>query len=163
MMRPPVNWSEQPGDKRPMLKILRAPIDGLLELTIISERDFGVFIHWVERLKRNQPCTDPYGCLCQSEILPVSWKTYLAVQEVRGGKIRLVEVPSMAWTECQGVKWLENRGSLRGCRIALKRLPHTKQGKVIATLYDPVVADIAALPPCPNVKDELQRIWFVRL
>lgn len=163
MIRPPINWSDQPSSREPMLKILHAPVDGRLELVVLCERDFGVFVHWDHKLRRNQPCTDPYGCICQVGPVPTSWRTYLGVQLVRGGKIALAELSSPAWTTCKGVKWIEHRGTLRGARLTLERYPHTKEGQIIAHLYEPVVEDLTYLPPAPNVKDELTRIWFSRL
>lgn len=164
MIRPPINWSEVPTSTRPKLLIVRAPISASTTWTVLSDRDYGVFMHWIPSLKRNQPCTDPYGCPCQdNHALGTKWLTYLACQETRGGRVRLVEITSDAWIKVEGTKWLENRGSLRGLRLVLRREQHARTGRVIAELHDPAGADPDALPPSPNVKDELQRIWFSKL
>lgn len=163
MKNPPINWSEVPTSKAPMLRIVRAPVHGRADFVILSARDFGVFVHWDDRLRRNVPCTDPHGCICQDREVGTSWKTYLAAVPVNGGKVVLVEVTADAWRAAHGVDVLKARGSLRGFRLTLSRTRREASAPVVAGLFGPVGTLEAALPESPNVKDELQRIWYSRL
>lgn len=163
MIRPPINWSDQPTDRPKICPIRSAQPGPPQEFLILSECEFGVFGHWDDQLKRNRPCTDPHGCICQERAVSTWWKCYLGCQEPKG-RLVLVELSGLAWLNAQGVKHREARGHLRGLKITLERYPKTKQGHIIARLYEPSVEiDLNGIPRPPDVKEELQRIWFSRL
>jgi len=162
-MIPPINWSDIPPDRVGGLKIYHAPTNGILEMRILSNMEFGVFGHWDDRSRRNRPCIDPHGCICQERSVSMWWKCYLGIQLIHGHKVGLAEVTSDAWRGCAGTRLREARGDLRGLKLVLSREPHTPQGRVVCQLYEPSVDLRDGLPPSPDVKEELQRIWFARL
>lgn len=162
-LRPHINWSEDPSHRPKTAPIRHAPASGQSEFLLLSEVELGLFGHWNRHLKRNVPCTDPHGCICQEEAIPTWWRCYIGAREPQG-RIVLVEVTAHAWLLCGGVAWRTQRGTLRGSLITLKRSPQTKEGKVVARLHEPPgQLDLTTLPSAPDVKAELQRIWYSRL
>jgi len=49
-----INWSDQPPSRPAMLKIMRAPLCGKAYYDVLSDKAFGVFVHWLEKINRNQ-------------------------------------------------------------------------------------------------------------
>lgn len=163
MMYPNIDEDRMPGDRQPMLKILHPPADGIMELWVLADREFGKFVHWDDRLRRNVPCVDPYGCICQERKVGVSWRAYLGVYDPRRKKNGIADLTADCWRDAGLLGWAEARGSLRGLKLVLSRFPHTSQGKQICKVYEPSIPQDDALPVRFCVKTELSRIWFVRL
>ena len=146
-----------------MLKILRAPLCGKTYYDILSDKAFGVITHWIEKIQRNQPCTKPGYCCCDDDIVPTTWRAYLAVAEQRTGIVRLAEVTSEAWIEAGGVAVTERCHTLRGMILEMSRTKPHKSGRVVVRLLNPSAPRLWVLPPPPQVKDELERIWGSKL
>lgn len=159
-----IHWEDDPGDRQSMLKIEHADHTRVKRFVVLSKRATGVFGHWDDELKRNVPCLDPWApCKCRDRPMPTWWRCYLAVLADRG-KVRLAEITKDAWLECRGQGVTDQRGTLRGLTLTLDRRPRIKTGAVVAQLLEPAaLPDDVSLPTSPNVKTELERIWYSRL
>jgi len=159
-----IHWEDDPGGHIPMLKIEHADHRYTKDYLVISDRAVGVVGHWFEDRKRNGPCLDPFApCPCREQPLPTWWRCYLAALD-KGGKVRLVEITKDAWLACRGQGITDKRGTLRGMRVTLAREPRIKTGAVVCQLLEPVsLPDDYSLPAAPNIKVELERIWFSRM
>jgi len=158
----PITWSDQPTSRPPMMKILHAPPDRPLEAIIVNEREVGVFIHWRDDLRRNQPCQGTF-CTCQQKHLPIAWKAYLGCFDVARKKLAIAELTSPAWQEAGLLAIREKRGTLRGLKLSLSRFNRQPQGRVMCKVYTVDQSIVDALPDQFDVKAELERIWFSRV
>jgi len=157
-----IHWEDDPGGREPLLHIIHADHTKRIETICLSDRWFGVFGHWDEEKRRNVPCLDPFApCVCRDRPVPTWWRCYLAALRP-SKKVGLVEVTKDAFQACHMRQVAEGRGTLRGIKVVLDRRPRIKTGAVVVELYDPGT-DTGDLPPAPNVKRELERIWFSRL
>jgi len=155
----PYNWMDGPPlqDVRRMLRIVRAPRTGSLELVCLSDHLVYVWQHYLDG--RTIGCKAGYGCKCETESVPSKLYAYLGCAYTTNGQVVLCQLTA------EGSRGLQLQDSplcgpsLRGMTISIRRDPLCKGGKVQSGIVTrPAVAE-ERLPPRPNVRQELQRIW----
>jgi len=154
-----VAWSgvPRPEDERTRLNIVSAPPSGNLLFVVLNERLYGAPVHWIDN--RTTPCTRGYGCRCELMELSSRWKGWLGGLSYQSRKLVLVEVTANAARlgKLDGHDQAEQ--NLRGLTLRLSRCKRSKTGKVIAELTDAPRVEEERLPPPPDVRVELARIW----
>jgi len=160
--RDPYNWSSDPpaGSGRAMLRIVKAPKEGTIDLVVLSPHIVGIWTHWVG--DRTIGCTNGFGCKCEVTELPTRWKGYLACAQVTDGKVVLAELTGDATRNLMLQDNLLSGPPLRGLVLRLGRVRGSRVGRVVAGIVTGKRFDDAALPKPPDVQQELQRIWCSR-
>lgn len=162
MRRDQVNWLSGPParDDRRMLRIVRCPKEGFLDLVILSDHLVGVWTHWLDG--RTQPCMAPNDCGCQRMHIPHRWKGYLACSLTTDRKVVLAELTGEA-CRCISLQDSPLTGKpLRGLVLRLQRDRRSRGGRVLAGIRSEARVASDTLPRAPDVHEELMRIWTSR-
>lgn len=155
----PYNWTDGPPSKdgRRMLRIVRAPKEGFLDVVCLSDHLVCVWQHFIDG--RTVGCLAGYGCPCEHSSIPTRWYAYLGVALALNGQTVLLQLTA------EGSRGLQIQDSplcgpsLRGFTVRVRRDPKSKGGKVISGIVTQPPLDPALLPKAPDVRSELMRIW----
>lgn len=136
--------------------VVRAPQKGSDIYTLLSDEVIGCWTHFFRG--RTQPCLGDLCTICSPEVRR-TWHGWLLGYDPSRRQTYIVELPAgpaMALT-----KWREERGSLRGCSIELRRKNGKVNGPVQVGTAGPKI-DLSLLPPCLDLKPMLLRMWQIR-
>jgi hypothetical protein len=153
------HWTtDPPADADPQpFRILRTPPTGKL-IAIITARDvLGCNTHFYNH--RTTPC-DGDECIACSEGYPWRWHGYVTAVDVLSREHFLFEFPAAA---CDPIRaYRENHTTLRGCTFLATRAPQRPNGRVMIRCK-PADLERESLPPEPNVKAILCKLWGIAL
>lgn len=155
----PYNWSEgspAPGRRR-MLRIVRAPKEGSLELVCLSDQLVFVWQHFLDG--RTIGCTAGYSCKCEVEPVPTRLYAYLGCALSTTGQVVLLQLTDEG---CRGLQLQDSPmcgPSLRGFTVSVRRDPRSKGGKVQSGIVTKPPYGDDRIPKAPDVRAELIRIW----
>jgi hypothetical protein len=140
-----------------MLRIMRAPMAGSLNLVALSDHLEFVWQHFVDG--RTIGCTSGFGCACDDGVVPTRLYAYLGCALATDGQVVLLQLTDEG---CRGLMLQDSPlcgPSLRGFIVSVRR-DLTKKGKPVVSgivTQPPYASD--KIPPAPNVRAELIKIW----
>lgn len=138
------------------LKVVRAPNGGKVSYIILSDAVLGTWTHFYQR--RTQPCMGDSCQICPLENTRRWYGWIVGLALARGEKF-LVEVPAGVALNLKAFR--AERGSLRGCSLALFRANKKENGPVRGEISVGKI-DISLLPECPDIESLLCRMWQIK-
>lgn len=140
-----------------MLRIVRAPKEGSLELVALNDHLVFVWQHFADN--RTIGCTVGFGCLCEEKRVPTRLYAYLGCALAQNGQVVLLQLTDEG---CRGLQLQDSPlcgPSLRGHVVSVRRDQKSKGGMVQSGIVTrpPYASD--RIPPPPDVRAELVRIW----
>lgn len=150
--------SELPADRAmPRYQMIRTPAKKKVAFLCLSETALIMPTHFVR--KRTMPCFQPRPCTECGMGTEVRWKLYVAVFTPSTGVINILELTDHGG---EALKNYEHQvGSLRGKKIIAWR-EGVKENSPVFTSVGPVLDSSIVVPPCPDVKEFLYRMWYVK-
>ena len=151
-----VKFSTRPegGPIQARYQLVRTPQGKRARCTILSERVFGVPIHWYR--SRSVPHTEPLCDACKAGI-PARWKGYLGISAFETGEVMILEVTSNCMDAIDA--YYTKHGTLRGAALITYRRGKKDNSPVHAIVSAGELAS-SALPVSPDVEAALNRIWY---
>lgn len=148
-------WDDEPSTAQPTLIPIVSAIPQTAQLLVVlGDRVCGVYTHFY--LERTVPCLGAIGnCVCQSIAMSKRWKGYLGAYDTFSERMVLAEITMEAYRLCPG---LHVQSGLNRRVLRLFKSGKKKQSPARAELLGSYDGPLL-LPPCPDVRDALCRIW----
>lgn len=160
MSAPEVYWDNEPDteDAGSFVPIWSPKPGQTLRLVCLSDVVTGVWTHFVD--KRTRPCLGrKNGCLCSRMDLGRRWKGYVAALEPERSRVVLAELTIGAYTHAFDLL-RSVKETLRGRPIRLWRATGKENARVSVIFEEPRLEAMEhSLPPAPDVRECLRRIW----
>lgn len=140
-----------------MLRIVRAPTEGSLELVCLSDHLVFVWQHYIQ--ERTIGCTAGFGCACETASVPTRLYAYLGCALCTTGQVVLLQLTDEG---CRGLQLQDSPlcgPSLRGYSVSVRRDPKARGGKVQSGIVTRPPYPGDKIPLAPDVRAELVRIW----
>lgn len=141
----------------PRYGIVRTPARKKTPYLILSERALVMPTHW--SMKRTKPCAGEDVCQECKVGTEKRWKVYLAVCTPASGLIEVLELTDRGGQPV--LEFQKKNGSIRGRKITVWR-EGVKDNSPVAALVAPVMDPTIAVPPCPDVREFLYRMWYIK-
>jgi hypothetical protein len=146
-----------PAECKPIgIDIVRAPKGGKCSAICLSEIAWGKYTHFYRG--RTQPCDGPNCRKCEAGYQR-RWHSWVVVLNDATRRMEIYEVPGGAAHDL--ANWRRANGSLRGWPILLQRVGSRDNGRV-KMVVGLKRRDPSSLPPLPDLKEILSRMWQVR-
>jgi hypothetical protein len=153
------NWTPRPDnqDTTNALRIVRTPPGKPLTLLITSSDPVGCYTHFAAN--RTIPCEGSETCPWCAAGYPSRWHGYLTGLLTDTLEHVIFEYTAGASTAIEN--YLRANGTLRGLILTSKRATNAPNSRLLIALRpsDPARTHI---PPAPNLKAHLCKIWNVR-
>lgn len=148
-------WTSRPPEAPldPIIRLVRATGKTTVRGWILSTEIQGTTTHYYRG--RTRPCTHPECDACTAGMAP-RWHGYLAIYAAVTAETQILEITSAS------IEYLDRyrvgRTTLRGALITASRPSKSNTGRLHLLLQPPTPTN-PALPPDPNVRKVLERIW----
>lgn len=150
-------WIDSPGDEysRPRWQLLRCKPTGAIRGIILSEKHVGTLTHYWKG--RTVPHETTLCEACAAGRAPRPY-CYLAIETGAARERVILELTATGFAPI--IQYLTEKGSLRGALIEAWRVVAKPNGRLHVTIK-PGNAHIAHLPPAPDLRALLCRIWEI--
>lgn len=148
-------WTNRPpvGDTKPTTRLVRAIPKRPIRAFVLSGDVSGTKTHYWHG--RTRPCNAPDCDACTANNI-ARWHGYIAIYNTDAHEVQVLEITSSSIQYIE--RYLVGRQSLRGAHITASRPSGRITGKLHLLLEQ--TTDLRPdLPPAPNVRQILERIW----
>jgi hypothetical protein len=151
-------WSDAPKreDLPANYRIMRCPPKGEIRGVVASDVIVGTHLHYFRG--RSTPCSKSQCEACEAGHVP-RWKGYVLLMSLKTKNLQIFEFTERAYEAF--LQKQEQHASLRGCVLTCRRTANRPNGPLQAT-FDEARYDDALIPPVPDLREILQRIWEVK-
>lgn len=136
------------------IELLRTPKDGTMTKAIVLSTDMvGAFDHW--NSTKTVPHTKPWCEMCHHGV-KIEWHGYIAVMSVKTREVCVFvfTLPCKVTVD----NYIKTHGSLRGGLLLANRVSAESNARIRLAL-SPSREFPVTLPPCPDVKKFLLKMW----
>ena len=151
-------WNDRPNEVKEQghFEIMRTPAGGVLSGVITSDTFVGCNLHYYRG--RSTPCRKNDCEACEAGHRP-RWTGYVLLMSRKTRRVNILEFTARCYSTMQSM--LIAKTSLRGVVVTVKRTSSRPNGPLAMTFEEDRV-DPDSLPPAPDLREILERIWEVK-